>query len=643
MNNRLKVALLVVSLVAITPQIQAAWYHPSAWVAGIQSAATNVSKWWYAKKHTPAEIAAFDRENKLTRELEEKNLQNLERARIEQEKAQLLLQQQAANAREIARREAQQRDRTFTDLRLDAEIDKNAALEATKTVNELQRALFEAQTQAHLSKSEATIAIDGYKSQQSFDRDTLNRFIEKNKEQEKLLLTVNKQVRDITTQKELVEEISKHQEDSIQSLGQKYSDEYSLRLKQTKDLQDQLELTKKQVETNQKAYQDQVATAERLENERNIIAGAAFSSLRDMRNELTDLKETVLDERDAFNNDFEMLQQAFNFSDPKVSDLANQMRKSESEKKEKQKVPTPPTTSAMTKSFTFINNDAITSPFPAAKKIMSDKEVLAAIFKGKKTIKSEKQEDEMNAIIGLNWALYNIAISKGEKFDEGTFVIINKDKTLYQFLFDYMQKRNPKLTGKVKDDIANHAADNAFAYSRESSHFKHLQKLYPHYGIDIRFNNDNKEYAPTSALLPAEKRHILLGVLDENSGKFLLKPENYGLNKDEFWFHAWDYLMTRGIDNDIPNYRKERIPKAFLKEFKQAVTKDNFLSLDDKNELINMSKIEGIKTLVSRKALTSEKLSDLKQKYEKLYDHIEHRTGREVIIDDADIEKYINS
>src|ERR1700733_8219402 len=104
MNNRLKVALLVVSLVAITPQIQAAWYHPSAWVAGIQSAATNVSKWWYAKNYTPAEIAALKAQEKTKNELvqvqEEAQARRQEELNAQKGKAEFLLYQQSKQAAE---------------------------------------------------------------------------------------------------------------------------------------------------------------------------------------------------------------------------------------------------------------------------------------------------------------------------------------------------------------------------------------------------------------------------------------------------------------------------------------------------------------------------------------------------------------
>lgn len=617
MNNRFKAALLLLSLATITPQMQAAWYSP--WVAGIQSAANTVNQVHKNVKNylfpAPAARPAVP----------------------------------AASNPGIFARVAQWWSGN----------QKTAAQKAA------------------LALKDAAHNIQEYTNDQAKIRGLV-----KGIEQRDKLLKLSK---DTVGQRD----------EHIESLNEQLANGNTKYLNKTKELQEQLDLAKTSEDINQQAHLDLLRTAEAMEKDRNniahqleltktkandleldlkiaqheasktiveaekttvakhastVIAGTAFNNLRDMRNEFADLKETVLNEHDEFRTNIEALQQSFEYGNGNlnISDLAASVKKSKSQEKEKQKILTPPSTATMAKSFTFVSHLQDDTKLPA-NKTMSDKEVLAAIFKGQKTIKSEKQEDEINAIVGLHWALYNIAISKGEKFDEGTFVIINKNNNIPNFLFEYMKKHNPKITGTAKDP-ANHFADNAYAYSRESSHFKHLQKQYPHYGIDIRLNNDNQKYAPTSASLPAEKRHILLGMLDKNTGKFFLKMENYGLNNDELTAHTTEFITaqwrkcgyTQTTDDDA-SYRKERIPKLFLEEFKQAVLQNPLLSIDDKNELIHIAKIEGIKTLVSKKALTSEKLSELAQKYSKQYDHIEHRTGREVIIDDEEFEKYIKS
>ncbi len=86
----------------------------------------------------------------------------------------------------------------------------------------------------------------------------------------------------------------------------------------------------------------------------------------------------------------------------------------------------------------------------------------------------------------------------------------------------YVKKVNPSITGTVKDP-ARASADNPFAYSRVSSHYKLEQKTYRQYGIDIRLDK-NSEALP---LLPIGKRHLVFGIIDQARNLIYLKPENY--------------------------------------------------------------------------------------------------------------------
>ncbi len=155
------------------------------------------------------------------------------------------------------------------------------------------------------------------------------------------------------------------------------------------------------------------------------------------------------------------------------------------------------------------------------------------------------RKEHLRAIVHIMWYLYSEAINKHEAFIEGSFIILDPDFKLYNFLMLYARRCNPDITGQ--HDPLNHATTNPFACSRDSSHWKKSQDHWSHYGIDMRFEEDK----PVDNLLPTGKPHLLFGIVGENPNRLFIKFEDHGLYADgdicpkELLGHAWYYILSR--------------------------------------------------------------------------------------------------
>lgn len=250
---------------------------------------------------------------------------------------------------------------------------------------------------------------------------------------------------------------------------------------------------------------------------------------------------------------------------------------------------------------------------------------------------SERKE-YLDTIISFCWFLYSQALEKNQLFTEGTFVIKDPNFKLFNFLYGYVD--NFGSTAE-KGEISY----NPFAYNRVSSHFKPELKENPvnrHFGIDIRFTQ--RSSALTS--LPTNKRHILFGKLNSTDLIFV-KFENYGIYAfDGFPQHGIEFIeslarklgLTQTSD-DADDYRKERIPSAFIRDFNKIV--DNHIPIDKRNTLKDLAKKKGIQTLYLKNICDNSEFDTLRQTYcaKNDYDKPEMRWGREVIILPEDIAR----
>lgn len=267
-------------------------------------------------------------------------------------------------------------------------------------------------------------------------------------------------------------------------------------------------------------------------------------------------------------------------------------------------------------------------------------------------LEKSSQSDHLNTINAINWLWYAHALKRTHGYVEGTNTIEDfDDSRFYNVMFKYAQKVNSKLTGTLTDP-KRHLTLNAFADSRESSHFKESQKKYRHYGIDARYGE--KAYAKQE--FPAGKRHLLFGKIDENKKLFFTKPENYGLylydgvlsGEDGVGGHTLEFLVAQarkwmeGADDQV-HYRKERIPATFIKPFTQII-QNSALSSEVKAKLIEQAQKQGFQTLTAlpEEANTIAALSEFKSTLEKEYGTLENRWGRENRITRHDIYSSFN-
>lgn len=315
---------------------------------------------------------------------------------------------------------------------------------------------------------------------------------------------------------------------------------------------------------------------------------------------------------------------------------------------------------------TIANQTGLTQDFIEGQ-IKSGAYYMSLLLRGQAaTIPTRNQEEYLRSIISIIWFLYSQAIENNQLFDEGTFVLEDLGWRVNTFLMNYIQTFGGTVSGAVfKDprklnspivtfkqpltqtiqDPPLHWSNNPYGYPRESSHYHVSQRTFRHYGIDIRFGNSSE-----LPLLPASKRHILFGKIDNDRQLLFIKPENYGLYyKDGMLYHGVELVESKlrkfGVtpkSDDDPSYAKERIPAAFLNDFAIEVAASG-LPNDRQKELINLAMQDnwGIKILYFDALLANERFQALEKKYAQLYKHLRLRSGREVILTNQDLQNIL--
>jgi hypothetical protein len=270
------------------------------------------------------------------------------------------------------------------------------------------------------------------------------------------------------------------------------------------------------------------------------------------------------------------------------------------------------------------------------------------------------QSEYLNGIIDLMWFLYDKAVEKNQVYDEGTCIVQDADRRFYDFLLNYVKLVNPGIKGTIEDP-AQKISLNSYAYSRASSHFVLQQRNNRHYGIDIRFPGA----MTAQALLPAQKSHILFGVISDDC--IFIKLENVGIASQSVVFHGAEFAIAQarkrvptllryfentylGMFNDIlmyyigtdddPNYRKERIPQDFLQRCFTVAQSGNLTAeqLKDFMYICSAQGIHGVYNEIRNASspLSQQQKSDLGNYLQQLQaeglDNQTLRFGREVIL-----------
>lgn len=200
-------------------------------------------------------------------------------------------------------------------------------------------------------------------------------------------------------------------------------------------------------------------------------------------------------------------------------------------------------------------------------------------------------------------------------FKRGTFKVADVNGKLSEFLNGYRELVSFMVGSDKLGSITSKTAANPYAYYRAQSH-----KFVDAWGIDL-----DVPFMDTF-------KHILIGT-DPKTGSVWIKPEEFGLNKSDWYGHAFGYIKSEfrkmfGSNNDGPTANRERVPNEVKETFKKTFVKNKHITA-----LAN----EGIKSMYEY-ALTHHneadqlKLNEFMQLIQQKYPHPELRTGNEIII-----------
>lgn len=158
----------------------------------------------------------------------------------------------------------------------------------------------------------------------------------------------------------------------------------------------------------------------------------------------------------------------------------------------------------------------------------------------------------LHGIVDLTFYMYAEAINKGQPFIDGSFIVLDKDLKLWNFLMYYCRLQNAALTG-TKSDKQVACSLNDLAYCRQSSHLNYAQQEKDtkqnrrHYGIDLRAVSG----APVEHCTATGMPHILFGLVGKTRGTdipvLFIKLEDAGIALSWDWFcHAFGFVGSKG-------------------------------------------------------------------------------------------------
>ena len=197
--------------------------------------------------------------------------------------------------------------------------------------------------------------------------------------------------------------------------------------------------------------------------------------------------------------------------------------------------------------------------------------LLQTILDGNHDGLTDRQTDGLD-VVAVMWALYDAAAQKGQAYDQGSFMVEDRDGHLFQFL------------------LGNHEA-----VARHSSHLHKASRLTQagHYGIDIlgRYQPGERTWTPHSDdhpnfvqqnILPAQKGTILFIPMAADSRIGLevrhvfIKMEDHGLRTwHGYANHAWDFITGTllKLKGGQEVARKERIDPRFTQAYQAMLEK----------------------------------------------------------------------
>ncbi len=257
-----------------------------------------------------------------------------------------------------------------------------------------------------------------------------------------------------------------------------------------------------------------------------------------------------------------------------------------------------------------------------------------------KLIEFNDVKEYLTAVKNLMWYLYALAVQKGQTFEEGTFVIVDNQFRILNFLNSYFKGYD--RSGKW------------------SSHFREFDGIYTKGALDILPElRDELYFPPYNLEKRLNKYHVFFGKTGDN--RFFIKPESYGLDfKNDIWsalghlvewYHSIMAKFSFGAD-DKGTMRKERVPNEISKLWKELVykaynqdvntpanelPKELIQDLQDGNNHGIAKMLEIISDKAQYKNKNCEDYINKTFRPSLKYDNLLLRKGREVILTEEDI------
>lgn len=243
------------------------------------------------------------------------------------------------------------------------------------------------------------------------------------------------------------------------------------------------------------------------------------------------------------------------------------------------------------------------------------------------------EKDLRDHSVNILWYLAYFAAKKNQLFHEGAYVLVGE--------------KPGEQASIVLDSIKRLFGSKGISHDRISTHLPERSKQ-AHQGLDV-----------PERTLPGNFGTILYATIDESadqSRKLFIKPEPHGVGGIwDFVLHAKDTVRSYGrkvwilqpifgTDQD-GGARKERVPPKLLHQFSTLLSQ--LPAPNDASEITKRAKIYGISEMyrVARQFASDPQLSQnaqsqmnaFVQELQKKYDHLQHRTGEEVVVLEEEI------
>ena len=276
----------------------------------------------------------------------------------------------------------------------------------------------------------------------------------------------------------------------------------------------------------------------------------------------------------------------------------------------------------------------------------------------KAVLPAKDPKESQEELASITWFLMSRALSKEQAHNEGTFAIEDSNERLFNFLanspgYAAGPRQSSHYVGRSEPDDS--LAASVFTAAKQ-------------YGVDI-----------IEAPMPANKRTLLFAMVDnfpeiEGIPKKVLffKPENFSPfattgNGYDAIMHGYEFAVARYTKqfipggDDLPEYRKERVPTEIISKFKNVLNYFNSCNIDETilkqldsssavktvADLQKQAKVWGLQYMqhIIAKAREIDYFSADPSKLAALevaakpcleamrgYDHVDRRTGREVYL-----------